>query len=270
MNTTHTLSGLIEKAELLNPTGAFSLRERAKNKTKDVVAPAANGVRVSRLPYKAKGKSLRRQYRGTLQVGVIMSLLVMLVLFKIPLQVESTFENEVIAQEVVQLEEIIQTEQKIKAPPPPRPIVPIEVPNDEILEEEEFELDVALDLEEIIENLAPPVVPDLNEEDEVDEAEIFMVVEDMPTIIGGREKLYEYVEYPAMAREAGLEGTVVVVIVIDEKGVPQDFNVLKSIHPLLDEASTSALSKIRFTPGRQRGKAVRVKMAIPIRFKLKN
>ena len=224
--------------------------------------------RVSRAPYKLAGKSLRAQYELTLQFGFVLSLLLVVTLFRIPLQIESTFENEVVEQEVVHLEEIVQTEQKVKAPPPPRPIVPIEVPNDEVLEEEEFELDVALDLDEMIEELEPPTLPDVSVEPDLGENEIFMVVEEMPQMIGGRAKLYEYVTYPEMARQARLEGTVVIGIVIDKEGVPQDIEVLKSVHPILDKVAKEAINHIRFTPGKQRGKPVLVKMAIPVKFKL--
>jgi len=268
MNT-HTLPFIKEIGPLTGMAGLENVKNSLPGKTRpstEAVTQSAN--RVSRVPYKSAGKSLRTQYKVTLQVGFMLSLLVMVTLFRIPLQVESKFENEVVQQEVVHLEEIVQTEQKFKAPPPPRPIVPIEVPNDEILEEEEFELDVALDLDEMIEELEPPSLPDMSVEPEVDETEIFMVVEEMPQMIGGQAALYEKVEYPAMAREARLEGTVVVGIVISKEGVPQDLQILKSIHPILDDAAKEAIEQIRFTPGKQRGKAVKVKMAIPIRFKL--
>ena len=230
-------------------------------------AKKSAGTRHSRLPVKARGKSLKKQYQLTLQVGSALSLITLLILFRVPLQVESTFHSEIVQQEVVQLEEIIQTEQALKAPPPPRPSVPIEVPNDEVLEDEEFVLDVALDLDEAIEILAVPDLPD-EPEPEPNEGEIFMVVEEMPQMIGGVQKLYEYVTYPTIAREAGLEGTVIITIVINEEGVPTNVEVLKSVHNILDESAVEAINKIRFTPGKQRGKAVRVRMSIPIRFKL--
>ncbi len=184
------------------------------------------------------------------------------------MQMESDFKTEVLQQEVVQLEEIVQTEQQAKAPPPPRPTVPIEVPNDEVIDDELLDLDVMLDLEEELVNLETPDLPDPIAEEEEDEGEVFMVVEEMPSIIGGREKLYEHVEYPKMAREAGLEGTVVVKLVIEPDGTPSGVTVLKSVHSILDEAAVEAIKQIRFTPGKQRGRAVRVQMAIPIRFRL--
>ena len=212
--------------------------------------------------------TLHAQYLISIQVGAVLSLLVMIVLLNIPMQATSSFETEVIYQEIVQMEDIVQTEQQIKAPPPPRPTVPIEVPNDEVLEDEEFELDVALDLEDVMVDLEPPALPVPQKEEKVIEAEIFMVVEDMPVIIGGVQSLYDLVTYPAMAHQAALEGTVVVGIVIEKDGTPTHIETMKSVHPLLDVAAMDAVKQIRFIPGKQRGQPVRVKMAIPIRFRL--
>ena len=267
MNTT-TLPYIEHAGHIASPPGIKIREINDSQESQPKGAIALERQRLSRLPYKINGKSLRAQYGFTLQIGIVLSLLVLLALFTMPLQMKTSFENEIVMQEVVQLEEIVQTKQKFKAPPPPRPIVPIEVPNDEILEEEEFELDVALDLDEMIEDLSPPPLPDLETEPELDEGEVFMVVEEMPSMIGGREKLYEFVTYPVMAREANLEGMVVVGIVIEKDGSPTNIEVLKSVHPILDEAAMKAVSKVLFNPGKQRGKPVRVKMAIPIRFKL--
>ena len=96
-----------------------------------------------------------------------------------------------------------------------------------------------------------------------------MVVEEMPAMIGGREKLYEHVTYPVMAREANIQGMVVVGIVIGKDGAPSDIEVLKSVHPILDEAAMEAISHVRFKPGKQRGKPVRVKNGDPDTIQVK-
>ena len=212
MNT-HTIPLPADKVGPLSSPAILKLGEQATPRQPRVgLQREQTSEGFSRVPYKLKGKSLRLQYRLTLQLGAIFALLVMLVLFRVPIQVESSFENEIIQQEIVQIDEVIQTEQQFKAPPPPRPVVPIEVPNDEVLEEEEFELDVALDIEKMIADLAPPALPEETKEPEINEAEIFMVVEEMPEIIGGVKQLYEYVTYPAIANKAGLEGVVIVGI----------------------------------------------------------
>ena len=221
-----------------------------------------------RMPYKAVGANLKLQYRVTLQLGAILALGMAVALFRMPLQVDMTFEVPMLEQEVVQLEEIQQTKQEIKAPAPPRPPVPIEVPNDQVLTDEELDLDVTLDFDEELVDLGPPELPVPEEEETQTEREIFVVVEQMPEMIGGIARLYELVEYPEIAQKANLEGTVVVTFVIEPDGVPSEITVLKSIHKILDEAAVEGVKQLRFTPGMQRGKAVPVRMAIPIRFRL--
>ena len=117
MNT-HTLP-LVKNAGHIALQVGVSGREASPDK---VSAPSTYTTKTgfSRLPHKGKGKSIRAQYGLSLQLGVMLSLLVLIVLFKVPLHVNSSFENEVFVQEVVQLEEIVQTDQKMKAPPPPR------------------------------------------------------------------------------------------------------------------------------------------------------
>lgn len=228
------------------------------------------GIEVrSRKPWKASGKDVRSNYRLFMQFGFVIALSALIALAEAPIQYEAEFEVPIIAQEIVQLEEIQQTKQKQEAPPPRRPPVPIEVPNDEVIEDEALELDAALDLDEMILDLGPPDVPVPEEAEEEVENEIFVVVEEMPSIIGGTARLYELVEYPVMATKAGLEGTVVVGMVIQPDGVPSELFIMKSVHEILDAAALEAIRQVRFTPGRQRGRAVHVRMAIPIRFKLR-
>ena len=223
----------------------------------------------SRVPFKAPGYDVKAHYRLTLQIGLVLALAVVIALFRIPMRIDETFEVPLQAQEIVQLEEIQQTKQEVTAPLPPRPAVPIEVPNDEVIVDEELDLDVTLDLDEAIVDLTPPAPPEPEEKQEEVEAEIFVAVEEMPEIIGGTASLYALVKYPPMAQHAGLEGTVVVGLVVEPSGVPGEITVMKSVHPMLDEAAVEAVKQLRFKPGRQRGRPVRVRMAIPIRFELR-
>ncbi len=154
----------------------------------------------ARKPWKASGKDVRTNYRLYMQFGFVIALSMLIALTEAPIQYAAEFEVPVIEQEIVQLEEIQQTKQKQEAPPPRRPPVPIEVPNDEVIEDESLNLDAALDLDEVILDLAPPDLPVPEEAEEDVESEIFVVVEEMPSIIGGTARLYELVEYPVMAK----------------------------------------------------------------------
>ncbi len=210
------------------------------------------------------------RYGLTLPVGLALALGLAILLFRIPIAPKSSFVVVDVQQELVTLEEIQQPKQEILPPAPPRPPVPIEVPNDVVMDDVELDLDVALDLDEAIVDLQPPPAPALPEVEEEPEPEIFVAVEDMPEMIGGIASLMKDVTYPEMARKAGVEGTVVVQIVVDENGMPRDPTIIKSASDLLDEAAVKAVMLQRFKPGKQRGKAVKVKMAIPVIFRLRS
>ena len=262
---------------LTSPPGSSLSAPDMFNDYAPVATPVTEGISSNEtvrrvhaiLPVKARGADLRNQYGITLLIGGIISLLVVLLLVRLPVRLESSYTALTVEQEVVHLEEITQTEQRAKAPPPPRPSVPIEVPNDEVVDDLELDLDVSLDLDEELVALELPVLPDAAPAGEEEyEAEIFLAVEDMPVLIGGVASIYENLTYPVIAREAGVSGTVVVQMVIEVDGKPTDIVVFKSVHQILDQAAVDAIKQVRFVPGKQRGKPVRVRMAIPVRFKI--
>ena len=167
--------------------------------------------------------------------------------------------------------EIPPTEQ----PPPPPPKVQlleiIEVPDEEEIEEEiEVELDVEITdetaVEEIVFDEAPP-------EEEVEE--IFVIVEEQPEFPGGISAFYKYVgeriKYPSQARRMGIEGKVFVQFVVDKDGSLTEVQAVKGIGAGCDEEAVRVLRNIpKFRPGKQRGRAVKVRMVLPIVFRLTN
>lgn len=74
-------------------------------------------------------------------------------------------------------------------------------------------------------------------------------------------------EYPSLAREAGVDGTVVLWALVGIDGSVEEVRVQKSI-PMLDDAAKEALRRWRFTPARTNGHAVRVWVSVPVRFRL--
>src|SRR5690625_139152 len=167
---------------------------------------------------KTDSADLRSRYPLYIQVGMIAALLVLITAFRLDLRTESNFEIVEQEQEIVQIEEIQQTQQIEQPPPPPRPPVPIEVPNDEILEDDFLDLDATLDLEAPIAAAPPPPPPSAAEEAEEEEPEIFVIVEEMPELIGGLAAIQGNIRYPEIARKAGVEGRVFVQFVVDEQG----------------------------------------------------
>jgi protein TonB len=217
---------------------------------------------------KTEQADIRKRYPLYVEIGMVATLALLIVAFRLDLRPADSFEVTMQEQEVVQMEEIQQTQQVEKPPPPPRPPVPVEVPNDEILEDADLDLDASLDLDAPLVDLPPPPPPPPSEEPEP-EPEIFVIVEQMPELIGGLGDLQKKIHYPEIAKKAGVEGRVIVQFVVNEQGAVTDPIVVRGIGAGCDEEAIRAVQQARFTPGRQRGNPVRVKMSLPITFKLK-
>ena len=185
--------------------------------------------------------------------------------------------KEALEREAVLEEEeiIIQTDIQ-EPPPPPPPEVPevttvIEVVADdkEDIKEVNFSAEVTDDTKNI--EITPVVVEE--EEDEA-ETQIFTVVENDPEFPGGMEALYKYlaqnIKYPQLARDNGITGKVYVTFVVERDGSIANPKVLRDIGGGCgQEAIRVVKSMPKWTPGKQRGKAVRVQFNLPVNFSLK-
>ena len=177
-------------------------------------------------------------------------------------------------------------------PPPPPPPVIEEVPEEEILEEDEPEF-VDQDVEEetvieevVVEAPPPPPPPPPPVEDE-----IFKVVEQMPRfpgcedISGGEaekkkcaeEKMLQYIykslKYPAIARENGIEGRAILQFVVDKDGSVTEVNVVRDPGAGTGDAAKKVINAMndmptKWTPGKQRGRPVKVLYTLPVLFRL--
>lgn len=224
-----------------------------------------------RVPVKIihRTKDLKSGYLIRLELGFIISLGLVLGITK--MEIRKGVETEVYTvqnQEIVQLEEIVQTRQKPVVPPPPRPVVPIEVPNDEIIESEIIDIDAELDLDDFIALPPPPPALEPLEKEEEEEMEIFIIVEQFPELVGGLKNFQKTIVYPEMAMLAGIEGRVVVQFIVDTEGKVNNPVVIRGIGGGCDEEALRAVSNARFIPGKQRGRPVNVKFSLPVNFKL--
>jgi protein TonB len=221
-----------------------------------------------RRPWKKPGKQVRNDYRITLEIGIVLALAVILGLTQLRFSVSDTFSVQLAEQEVVEMEEVQQTQQEVAPPPPPRPTAPVEVPNNAIVEQQALNFDASLDLDASLDVGGPPpeAPPPPPEKDE--EEEIFVVVEEQPVLIGGLAALQEQIDYPSAARRAGIEGRVIVQFVVNEEGDVILPTVARGRHPLLDKEALRVIRMAKFEPGRQRGEPVKVRMALPVTFRL--
>ncbi len=107
---------------------------------------------------------------------------------------------------------------------------------------------------------------------EKSEQSYFILVENMPTFKGGDKNAFgnymsSQLNYPIIAQEKGIEGTVYVSFVIDEFGLIQNPKILRGVHPSLDYEALRAISSTpRWTPGTQNGRPVPVLMTFPVIF----
>ena len=104
--------------------------------------------------------------------------------------------------------------------------------------------------------------------------EIFQVVEEMPEYPGGMSELMKYLStnmrYPKEAQSKGIQGRVIVQFVVEKDGSITDAKVMKPVDPQLDAEALRVVNAMpKWTPGKQRGKAVRVRYTLPVMFHLK-
>ena len=200
--------------------------------------------------------SLRNTYPLTVRITSLASvfLLIFLLLLFPRFGGMRTLEGQ--AQIVIEQIDIPQTQQINRPPPPARPSIPIESESEDI--SEDLTMD-ELDLESFEAWDAPPPPPSGPQGK-------FIPYDDPPV-----PKTPIRPEYPEIAQEAGIEGTVYVQAFIDKNGRVKEVSVVKGIpNTGLNEAAMEAIRKTRFRPAKQRERAVGVYISIPVHFKLKN
>ena len=164
--------------------------------------------------------------------------------------------------------------------PPPAPEVPampmlsdeIEIVDDNVLVDVEFQ---SLDDMDIQCDIPDYKYQDVVEEDVEDETIPFMLVEERPTFNGGDANDFSKwvnarLVYPEIARENGVEGRVTLQFTISKDGRLEDVTVLNTPdQTLADEAVRVVSSSPRWTPGRQRDRAVKVSYTFPVIYRLR-
>jgi protein TonB len=185
----------------------------------------------------------------TYEKSAILALLLSMLLFLVikgtaEIKIETTEQEKIVTFDIPPE---IQQQQQIKAPP--RPSIPIETESDEVPE------DVTI-ADTVIDTVwTPPPEP---------EAPVYFVSYDESPQI--KKKVDP--KYPSLARKAGIEGTVRVLVGIDEEGKVIEAKVISSV-PGLDEAAVDCVKKWLFKPAMQRDRPVRVQIAVPVTFRLR-
>lgn len=209
-----------------------------------------------------------------LLIGFVLILAVMFVAFEWTerdkqVTTDSGVEMPIFEEEMIPITELEEPKQ---APPPP------EAPKvEEVLQIAENDADVQettiQSSEENNQAVEIKYVAPVVEEEEPEEAEIFMVVEEMPEFPGGMAECLKFlgknIKYPTIAQENGVQGRVIVQFVVNQDGSIVDPVVVRSVDPYLDKEALRVIKTMpKWKPGKQRGKAVRVKYTVPVTFKL--
>ena len=206
-------------------------------------------------------------------IGLVVSLFIIWRVFEYKSYDKQSFDDlqrtvEVIEEEMV---EITKQEQPKPQPPAPKPqVTQIQIVEDDVEVEDEIDINAEVDQDEVIEEYE--FVPEI-EEEEIVEAEIFKVVEEMPEFPGGAAKMMEYIQknikYPMMARESDIQGRVFVNFVVEPDGTITNVTVMRGIGGGCDEEALRVVQSMpNWKPGKQRGSAVRCSFTVPIIFKL--
>ena len=218
---------------------------------------------------KSPKADLENKKTTNLLVGAIIILAVLFVGFEWSERDKQVTTDTGIA-EVVFEEEIIpitEQEQPKQAPPPPEAPKMEEVLEimDNDSEVEESTIQVSDDTQAAVEVKYTPV--------EVEEQQIFQVVEEMPEFPGGMAECMKWlgknIKYPTISQENGVQGRVIIQFVVNRDGSIVDAQVARGVDPYLDKEALRVVGLMpKWKPGKQRGKEVRVKYTLPVMFRL--
>ncbi len=223
---------------------------------------------------KSKKADLESKKGLFLEIGFVVALGLVLLAFEWTTRPQTVEGFQQSNDENVVQEEVPVTQQKEKKEPPPPPPSSTDQLN---IVDDDVEIEDELRLEETEADQDTEVSVDAfaqEEEEEEEEQQIFVVVEDMPQFKGGginafRKYVQENINYPTVAAENGIEGTVFVKFVVDTDGGISNVTVMRGVDPALNEEAMRVIRNApEWEPGQQRGEPVRVQFTIPIVFKL--
>ena len=216
---------------------------------------------------------LERKRGMFFSIGLSLSMLLVLTAFEWRTKVQPSipdFEEEELSFEA--LYEPVVTE--INLPPKPEllkrelknPVI-IVVPNDEILAivQKVIVSEPEVDFDKLMIAEAEPVEPPTDE--------FFEIVEKMPEPYGGMTAFMKFlgaeIKYPRIARQNHIEGRVFAQFIIDEEGQITQLKIIKGIGGGCDEEALRVIAMAPdWKPGKQRGRAVKVRMIVPVHFRL--
>ena len=210
------------------------------------------------------------------EVGLVISLAITLFAFE-----WTSTETEVAVledtQELVLEEEIIPITQEAPPPPPAAPKIPVLSDQIDIVDDEiEVDDDLFMNLEDDS-SLGVEIMDYVEVEEEVVEEEAipFQLVEEKPSFQGGDANQFSKwvnsrLVYPEIAKENGVQGRVTLQFTVEKDGTVTKVKVLRGVDPSLDKEAVRVVSMSpKWSPGKQRDRAVPVTYTFPVIFQLR-
>lgn len=209
-----------------------------------------------------------------LEIGLIVAIAFCILMFSYS-QSEKVYEDMTTGTVTVEEEIVEITRQDEKPPEPVKQSVTVmsdilDIVKDDTKITTDFDFSSEFSEDAVIEIAAPTV----EEETVVEEDAPFLKVEQMPSFRGGdlndfRNWVSTRLRYPKIAEENGVQGKVILQFVVERDGTLSHIEVLSSPDRSLSEEAVRVVeSSPKWTPGKQRGSAVRVKYTLPVDFQL--
>jgi protein TonB len=244
-------------------TPSWSLLVKPEDKfnreTRELFAEAVDTAQLMR--HKKPEVDLGFQYRKVFELSLAVTLALLITIFQLARQFSFAPSELKTNNFKIEVADIPPTEQMRNPPTPPaRPSVPVPTESEFVPEDITIQ-STELDFTELP---PPPPVEDRYENYR------FIPYDEPPVPIGGYAAILTNLNYPAIARKAGIEARVVVAVLIDERGNSVKTQILSSTVSIMgfSDAAQKAVMLVKWKPAKQRDRAVKVWVSFPIRFQL--
>lgn len=212
------------------------------------------------------------------EIGLVLALLLTYVAFEWSSTEKKTDDLFAQQEQVVEVEDMVPITQETAPPPPETPNIPVLSDQIDIVDDE---IEIADNMFQNLEDDANVGVEIMDYQEEVEEEEVeeeaipFQLVEEKPKFQGGDANEFsawvnKHLEYPEIAKENGVQGRVTLQFTVNPDGSVSNVKVLRGVDSSLDKEAVRVVSQSpKWTPGKQRDRAVKVTYTFPVIFQLR-
>lgn len=210
------------------------------------------------------------------ELGAVVTLAIVYFAFSVGTTEKQVATLDAGTQQVIE-EEFVPVTQETPPPPPEAPKIPVLSDQIDIVDDEVKVDDNIINLEdddelgvEIMDYVEGP------EEEEIEEEAIpFQLVETKPSFMGGDANQFSKwiatrLVYPEIAKENGVQGRVILQFRVEADGRVTNVKVIRGVEPSIDKEAVRVVSSSpKWSPGKQRDRAVPVTYTFPVYFQLR-